>query len=605
MLNREQRRQQRMMKTRLGQLACFITVAISIYIIRLGWLQLLFVHNQVERGGHTVLQRSIIQRERGIVLDNGRSSIVDRLGRAYTGQTVMVPVLFPVHKHALHADVVRTLALWLHVPEREVTRRWEQLSEPYIWPAEQDAKLPFVLNEEQVALLQASAWNGIRALPYSIRYPLKEHTPQWVGAMAKQVKLSTKLNVKEGTINSAQHIIGVSGLERSFDPLLRGIGPTTFIHYTDAAQRPLYGLDVRIRRPDSRYYPLRLITTTDQSIELAISHILDRNRVTKGSVVVLDAATRDVVAMVCRPTANPYHIEPEQASWNNRATRAISPGSVYKLFIAAAALEAGKARVNEPFHCNGHYGKYNLACWSPGGHGALTMREAFAQSCNVVFAELGERLGVKSLSEYAERMGVSGTIGRVSDDGIGHQSLYHFEGEEKSRIFITGEQLADIDSGECSQVGIGQRNVRLTPLAAANFVVTLLQDGVIESPALVRKIQYATGMPLAHFNSRRKGKRVMGLETARHVRQMMREVVQYGTGQPLQRAVWSVAGKSGTAQAAAYGTTRIHTWFVGYGPSDKPQYVVSVASEDEASNTSHKATEVFRKVIDVLAMYRL
>lgn len=159
----------------------------------------------------------------------------------------------------------------------------------------------------------------------------------------------------------------------------------------------------------------------------------------------------------------------------------------------------------------------------------------------------------------------------------------------------------EITDGGRAQSGIGQRDVRLTPLTAANFVVTLLQDGNSGSPRLVQEVQYATGMTLARFPVQVRKERVMSLETARSVKQMMRDVVQYGTGQSLRTAAWSIAGKSGTAQAQAYGTARMHTWFVGYGPVDKPQYAVSVVSEDESAGASHKATEVFHAVMDILA----
>lgn len=420
MLSREYYKQKRMMMNRLGLLACAITVMIGVIMIRLGWLQLLFVHSKVDSGDYTVLQRSIMQRERGIVLDDGRGSIVDRVGRPYTGQVVTALVLFPVQKSAMNADAVRTIASWLHVSEQEVAKRWNHLSMPYIWPNEKEKKLPFELTVDQAALIQSSGWEGVRTLPYTVRYPLRHHTPQWIGAIAELENSASAETTKRSTGNSERSIVGISGLERSFEPLLRGIGSTMMVHYADASQRLLNGLDIRIRRPDNPYYPLRLVTTTDQDIETAIEQVLDRYGVAKGSVVILDASTRDVVAMVSRPSADPYHIEPEKAAWNNRAIKALPPGSVYKLFIAAAALEMGLTRINEQFYCDGQYGKYGLTCWLPEGHGTLTLREALAESCNEVFAELGERLTGAELWSYAAKTEMSGRIGMISDDGIGH-----------------------------------------------------------------------------------------------------------------------------------------------------------------------------------------
>lgn len=90
-------------------------------------------------------------------------------------------------------------------------------------------------------------------------------------------------------------------------------------------------------------------------------------------------------------------------------------------------------------------------------------------------------------------------------------------------------------------------------------------------------------------------------QTARQVRRWMEDTVAYGTGQSLRQAAWRLAGKSGTAQADAYGSGRLHTWFVGYGPVEKPKYAVSVVFEDEPAGTSHRATALFGKVMDLLA----
>ncbi|MFW5435066.1 peptidoglycan D,D-transpeptidase FtsI family protein [Paenibacillus apiarius] len=577
---------------RLAVLVVLFTFIIIAYVIRLGWLQFIETYRAVQASSHTLLQRSVIQRERGIILDDGRGRILDRSGRSYTGQAEYALVLFPVHKQAMLAEVTRTLALWLHVTEQEVLNRWKNAQEPYIWPAQDDAKLPHPLTKEQVDRLQALAWDGVRALPVTTRYPLKGQTPQWVGAVAERADADKP---------SERSVEGVSGLERAFQPLLAGIGPTTFIHYTDALHRPLYGLDVRIRRPDNRYYPLQLLTTTSMELQRKIEQVMDRNGIKKGSVTVLDAQTRDVIAMVSRPAFDPNHVDPDKEDWNNRALKALPPGSIYKLFIAAAALDSKVTDPEELFHCDGKYGKYGLSCWLPEGHGALTLREALAKSCNVVFAELGERLDARTIASYASKLGVSGKVGMVSNDGIGHSALRHFDGEEDSRVFHSSADTHAIDGGVKAQLGIGQRDVRLTPLAAVNFVVTLLQDGANGEPRLVQEARYAHGLTLVHFAARPKMEQAIKAATARKIRRWMEDTVLYGTGQSLRYAKWRLAGKSGTAQADAYGTNRLHTWFVGYGPVQKPEFAVAVVSEEEAAGSSHRATLVFGEVMNVLA----
>ncbi|MDU5145929.1 MAG: penicillin-binding protein 2 [Paenibacillus dendritiformis] len=582
---------------RIAAASFLIAAVLGVYVMRLGWLQLIEPHRPVQGGGHTLLQRSIIQRERGIVLDDGRGPILDRSGRPYTRTAVQAAVLFPVHRDSISSEAVRTLALWFHTTERDVRARWEGAAEPLVWPSSRDGKLPYPLTPEQSRRLNASGWDGVRSLPITVRYPLGKDTPQWIGFVAQSAGDQAGAGISG--------MSGRSGLERAFEPLLRSLGPTILVHYTDADRRPLYGLDIRLRRPDNPYYPLQLVTTADREIEAAIGRAADEAGMKKGSVVVLDAATRDVVAMVSRPAADPNHVTPEEENWNNRAVKALPPGSVYKLFIAAAALEAQVTDPQERFHCSGGYGKYGLSCWVKDGHGTLTLREALAKSCNVVFAELAERMSAADLETYAKRSGLAGTVGMSSSDGRGHNGLKHFDGEEASRIFAEGEDNGKIDGGERAQLGIGQRNVRLTPLAAANYVVTLLQDGAAGEPRLVQELRYANGLPFARFDAGADSEQVMKPQTARQLRRWMEDTVAYGTGMSLRQAAWRLAGKSGTAQADAYGSGRLHTWFVGYGPVEKPKYAVSVIFEDEPAGTSHRATALFGKVMDLLAEHEI
>lgn len=604
-MNQQQHRSRIPIK-RLFCLACIFTVIIFIYIVRLGWLQLIEGNRILPANKFTFMRQSIIQREQAIELNSGRGSIVDRNGNIYAGKPITALVLFPLYQYERSPVVTKLLAKWLHTTEQELIERWQHAMTPYIWPLRENVKLPQPLTKQQAIFLQRAACPGVYALPYIIRYPLRQHTPQWIGAIAtmkQQISSQFSPGYGEGQdIDNRSHIMGVSGLERTFEPLLRGIGPTTLVHYIDAKKRPLAGLHLRMRRPNNRYYPLRLVTTTEQKIETAIGQVLHRHQLKKGSVVVLDANTRDVVAMITRPQADPYHIIPQQHAWNNRAIKALPPGSIYKMMIAATALETGNVHPNERFYCHGSYGKYGLRCWLAKGHGWLTLRAAFSHSCNVVFAELSERLGAHVLSSFALKLGFSGTVGLISTGQIGPYKLQHFAGEEKGQVFASTQP---VDGGTLAQVGIGQRDVRLTPLAAANFIVTLLQDGVGGKPRLVQRVDYATGMPFIHLRPQTKQKRVIKTKTAKIVKQMLRDTVRYGTGKALQQSIWKVAGKSGTAQAAAYGTAHVHTWFAGYGPIQDPIYAVTVVSEDEQTPSAHKATAIFRDVMNVLATYHI
>ncbi|MGZ9584803.1 peptidoglycan D,D-transpeptidase FtsI family protein [Paenibacillus marinisediminis] len=579
----------------------WVTLAISAVMLaftcRIAWLQFIDVHRSLPHDPHTLVRQSVIQRERGVVLDEGRGRIVDRNGQYITGQTVQALILFPLNEAAIQSEAVRGLSRLLNVDADSLKRRWAEAGEPIIWRDSADSKSVRSLTNEEASFLNSRNWNGVKVLPYTVPYPMGEHTPHWIGytSMLQETLQSTRSHVQKA---------GAYGLERSFDGLLMPVKTSTYVHYTDAAGSPMQGLGVRLSQHKNPYYPLRLVTTIDMTLQREMGRIMDQFDIKKGAIVVLDAQTRDVVAMESRPAYNPNHIEPDSSNWNNQAVQVITPGSVFKLAIAAAALETGVTSKQEVFHCDGHYHKYGLACWKKGGHGNITLEEAFANSCNVVFAQLGERLSSKEIEQYAAQLGLTGTVGMVSNDVLGHEALVHFDGEQEGRVFLRNQLgLVVTDGGIRAQTAIGQRDVRITPLAAANAVVTILQGGAYGNPRLVSRIEDAKGNSIVSFPAQPRTEMRLRPQTAKLLMKWMRLTVTDGTGSLLQDSIWPLAGKSGTAQASAYGTELLHTWFAGYGPSSKPRYAVTVVSEDETSSGRNRATAAFKQVMKSLAEY--
>src|SRR5690606_15537971 len=113
-------------------------------------------------------------------------------------------------------------------------------------------------------------------------------------------------------------------------------------------------------------------------------------------------------------------------------------GSIFKIVVAAAALEYGVAAPREKFVCNGEYGKYGFSCWKKDGHGHLTFEEAFAASCNITFAELAKRLTAEQLQHTANMLGIGRPIGWesvVSTNRSAGEVFRQFDAEEAGRVF--------------------------------------------------------------------------------------------------------------------------------------------------------------------------
>ncbi|WP_424991941.1 peptidoglycan D,D-transpeptidase FtsI family protein [Paenibacillus castaneae] len=676
--------------------AIFISLIMTVYILRLAWLQLMpnstsasIYSSTPGRGSWQKL--SVAQRQRNLVLDTGRGDFYDRNGRPITGETYSAVAFFPVRPDARGSEkAISELSKLLGVSEDKLVQTWNHVKEPIFWKVNEDL-LPMRLTEEQKKRIEALKLNGIRVLPYRNRYlqhsgarqviGITSQHPEWLQANHSKELVSGKRKLTDQ--------VGGSGLEKSLDKLLHGVGATSVSYFIDGRNGPLHGLDMRITQPNNRYYPLQVMTTLDMELQNRIEAYADKMGLQEGAIVVLDAHNADVVAMVSRPKLKPGKFQAADGSeWANHALKAAAPGSIFKLVTEAAALEAGVTNKRETFFCDGEYGKYGLSCWKEGGHGLLTLQEGLAQSCNIVFATIAERLKPSQLQRTADALGIgkqagwhrerafgpftaplrlleeeeagalfapagtaasgaghggsvesdgAGTAGnrasverrgasdgagaaesggsverRGASDGAGAAESGAERGgsekrsrkqEQQRQLRERAAALAAVDGGVLAQSGIGQRDVRMSPLQAANLIVTLLNDGRVMEPRLVSEIRYANGQRMAELPAQRaqgSSGRIMPA-TARALQRGMEAVVDHGTGRSIRQGLWPVAGKSGTAETTRAGIARNHQWFAGYGPIKQPRYAIAVLVENQPPGSASQATKLFRGVMDIAA----
>lgn len=652
-----------------------ISLVMMLYIGRLAWLQLMpgsssaaVYSSHANRGGWQRL--SVVQRQRNLVLDTGRGDFYDRNGLAITGETYSGVALFPVRKESRGSkEALAELGKLLGVTTDYLIKKWDEVREPVFWKTEGEEQ-PMRLTGEQAMRIEKLRLNGIRVLPYRNRYlpqfepkhviGFTSQHPEWLQAVHPAELASGKRKLSEQ--------VGGAGLEKSLDKMLRGVGTTSVSYFIDGRNAPLHGLDLRITQPGNRYYPLKAITTLDLKLQNEIEAYADAQGLKEGAIVVLDADNADIIAMVSRPKLKPgQFLSADGTEWANHALKAAAPGSVFKLVTEAAALEAGAVHMREKFFCNGEYGKYGLSCWKEGGHGLLTLQEGLAQSCNIAFATIAERLKAAELQRTADALGIGRKAGwhRESAFGPFAAPLRLLEEEEAGQLFASvnaaksgkrGEKsgmnraelgesgaesgesgkyggksgmnrselgesgkrggkiseseaereaaLAAVDGGVLAQSGIGQRDVRMTPLQAANLIVTLLNEGRVMEPRLVSEIRYAGGQRMVKLPAQRaqRGSGRIKPATAHALLRGMQAVVDHGTGRSIRQGLWAVAGKSGTAETERAGIARNHQWFAGYGPVKKPRYAVAVLVENKPPGSANQATKLFRGVMDIAAL---
>lgn len=590
------------------QILLLLTAGFCLIAVRLAWMQAGWGSGSGKGASQTdipaVARQSVSQRSQSFIVDPGRGQFRDRHGRLLTGVPVNGLVAFPDYGMPRGSEEsLRTVAETIGTNRERLESWFRQLKEPEAWRTPQSGRVA-ALSDRQAAAVRRSGLLGVSVLPVRVRYPGDLPSLHALGFLSQDPSRLTALYA--GKLESREwkntEPLGGSGLEKSLDRFLHGVGATVVSQITDAGRRPLAGLGLRTNAPSNPHFPLQVTTTLDLEIQRAAEEALSAAGVKEGAAVVLDARNADVLAMVSRPQMDPYRIGIPGTDERNHAITAFPPGSVFKAVTLAAALESGTADMDSEFHCNGTYGRYGLKCWRHEGHGKLTLEEAFAESCNVAFAELAEAMDPAWIQITGERLGLGRRVGWHADAFVDGGPLRLMEEEEAGTIFPSKQ--AAHDGGVRTGTGIGQRDVRVTPLQAANLVVTLLHGGRVSAPRLVSEIRYADGGTMAKLAPQSSPSKYGAIrpETAAAVLKAMRAVVTEGTARAaLAEAGWPLAGKSGTAELAGKAKARNDHWFVGYGPATgTPRYAVAVLIENQPSGLRNRAAAVFGDIMERL-----
>ncbi|NPV52840.1 MAG: penicillin-binding protein 2 [Firmicutes bacterium] len=388
---------------------------------------------------------------------------------------------------------------------------------------------------------------------------------------------------------------GVSGVERMLDRYLVARQPSaSLVALVDANRRLIPGLGYRIVGNRSRP---SVVLTIDKRIQRIVDQAMDR-MVPRGACVVMRSDTGEVLAMSSRPGFDPNDVASylgrPGSPLLNRAIASYPVGSVFKVVVAAAALEEGVTAEKEVFMDPGYImvdsNKFRCYKFDEGGHGQLDFEKAFAESCNVVFIEVGERLGGGKLIDYAERFGFA------RPTGIGLA-------EETPGRLPSGWNMS---AGDIANMSIGQGEMLASPLQVTAMVASIANGGVMVRPRVLREIRDSGGKIIRRFEAdpASPGRRVISAATAERVARLMRETVASGTGRNAQVEGWEVAGKTGspeTGRLGADGESISHAWFAGYARGHVSGYGdVSLACTvfvEEGGSGGDVAARVFHDIM--------
>jgi peptidoglycan glycosyltransferase len=308
----------------------------------------------------------------------------------------------------------------------------------------------------------------------------------------------------------------------------------------------------------------------------------------KGAVVALDPQTGAIKAMFSYPTFDPNSIDIawpslRQTSDNplvNRVAQGLyPPGSTFKMVTLAGALESKVVKTGDlfsgPQDLIVHGGK--VSNYGNQNFGAITLEEAFAESVNTVFAQVGLKLTGTRLVSYAESFGLNQKPPLEID-------------AKKSQIPLP----ETMDKLEVAWTSVGQGRLLVTPLQMALIGAAIANGGSIMQPHLVKEIRRPKG-ELLMLRAPRLWKRVVDPSTSEEVTRLMVKAVVSGTGKAAALPGVSVAGKTGTAETGKKKKT--HAWFVGFAPAENPKVVTAVIIEGGGTG-GRVAAPVAREIME-------
>lgn len=380
---------------------------------------------------------------------------------------------------------------------------------------------------------------------------------------------------------------GATGAEQVFDDLLTSDSGKASVTYTvDAVGKPLEGIDP-VLSDTTANAKAGVVLTIDEDIQ-KIAEDAAKAHMTKGAVVVMEPSTGRISAMVSLPDYQPTNVadclDDADSPLMNRALCDYNVGSVFKIVTTAAALEAGIS-TDTAFTCTGsiEVGDVNFHCHDRLGHGTLTMKEAFAQSCNPYFIQLGLKVGGTKLYNMAVALGFD-------------RPILLADGWKTARATLPSETEL-LSPAAVANLAFGQGSLTASPVHIAQLVAAVVNGGNIVRPTLYKGTVDAAGNLTEE--SPAPSESCFSAGTAKILRQMMEYAVQEGTGASACPSEGGAGGKTGTAETGWYVNDQevVQSWFAGYYPEKDPKYVIVVLAED-TNGTGGKSNPVFKQICD-------
>lgn len=495
-------------------------------------------HDQyAEQGNRQQLRSYKVKASRGDIVDRGYISlaVTDRVHKI-----VLNPRL--ITAQGRDADVIA--AILELFPEEDPEYLRDELGRDKAY-----RRLRMVLDDPQAGTLRQKQLPGVSLEPVPHRvYPRKLLASHVLGRVNAQGK-------------------GNLGIEYGLDDFLRGRDAMSPAYFARGKKLLIEGFpDPGVSRGHT------VVLTIDSAIqamaEEEINTLVENWMPVSASIVVMDPATGEVLAVTSRPTFDPNHRIDTLAQTVNQAVQAdFEPGSTMKAITVAAALEQGTIRKDESFFCENGRWQYTdeHAIKDTKRSEWLSVTEILAVSSNICTTKIYETLRKENMYKWAHRF------------HFGERPAIELPGATKG-VLSPWEDWSDIQG---ANISFGQ-GMTASPLQVAAAFSVLANGGVYHAPTIVRQVIDPEGNPVK--SERPDPERVVRIATAKTVMEMLESVVhtRKGTGRNARIEGYRIAGKTSTAQKAnrkkgGYAEDDYFASFVGAVPADNPQVVILVS----------------------------
>lgn len=521
-----------------------------------------------------------------------RGQIFDRNGALIAGNEQNYRVTITREDAGDVEAVLRRLATGIPLTEEEIERTLREVRR-------RSAFVPHIVAErltwDQLSWVSvnAPALPGVQPeVGLSRAYPLDQdfaHAVGYVGPVSENDL--AQLEAPDPVLQIPKFQIGKIGVERRLEDTLRGTAGSRRIE-VNAAGRVMRELDRREGNEGDD-----VVLTLDTALQ---NYARIRMGDESASAVVMDVHNGDIVALVSAPSFDPNLfvrgisntdfralMDNDHRPLSNKSVQgAYPPGSTFKMVTALAALEAGVITPDTTVRCPGHYdtGGRRFHCWKRGGHGSVNLNRSLAESCDVYFYDISQRVGIDAMAAMAERLGL----------GVRHDLPMSAiaEGLNPNRQWKAEKRGQDWRIGDTINASIGQGYVLSSPLQLA-VMSARLATGRAVVPRMVKAVDGAEVPVLAPEPLGLKG------ENLRAVQRGMWSVTNTQAGTAYSSRcddkTTQIAGKTGTSQVRNISVAerargvlrndqlpwnrRDHALYVAYAPSDAPRYAVSVVVE--------------------------